>query len=920
MASEAAEVSLEDVLQPNMLRPATADDPLLRSSEIANKSEVGADSSNSSMMVSFPAEVEAAIAAVLPSDDPLDSPSFSTVEYINATFPTEQSLNNLDDVMAEMRFKVQCVDEDIRRIVRNQTNVGKDAATALEEAQTAIAELFTQIRDIKAKAGESEAMVRDITRDIKQLDTAKRNLTTAITTLNHLHMLVGGVATLQGLSQKRQYGDAAMLLQGLMEVMDHFRNYTQIPQIKELSDQVTALRGFMGEQITADFQNALSGENARNFAPSRELAEACLVVNVLEPRVKDNLIRWLVSRELAEYGIIFADGEEGTWLDKVDSRYNWLKRHLIDFEERLGPMFPPDWEMSERVAVEFCDVTRKQLERIMFRRKHEIDTKLLLHAIQRTGNFESLLSRRFAGVTLKQYEEKRKEAEERRVTGTGTGNPFEEEEAIDDPNNPFFEKKNIEGEAEGKKSVQQQSTTSATLLTPFSGIISSSFEPYLSIYIESQDRNLADLVERAAAEQRKRGSSNMAAEGSAVLHSCGDLFMFYKKCMVQCTQLSSGGGDGGDTLLALANVFKKHLREYATKVLIANLPKTAPDGQASLGGIGGGVGGVASMKDITKDLKDFSTSGLIQNFQSLLKEGDPVRLTDDEKVLICTFLVTSEYCLETTQQLEGKLREKAASGAAGAKINLGPEQDVYHSVINSCIQLLVQDLETGCEPSLIAMIKMMWSHVESVGDQSAYVTALANHVKQVIPLVRDNLASSRKYFTQFCVKFVNSFIPKFLHHVYKCKPISTVGAEQLLLDAHSVKTLLLDLPSVGSKVAARKAPASYTKIVARGMTRAEMTLKVVMSHHEPLEAFVEQYIKLVPDAEVAEFQKVLDMKGIRKVDQAAFVEYFRTTAPAAATSIQSPSAAAAASSSSAASAPLEESRIKKLENLIKKRL
>ena len=37
-----------------------------------------------------------------------------------------------------------------------------------------------------------------------------------------------------------------------------------------------------------------------------------------------------------------------------------------------------------------------------------MDTKLLLHAIQRTGNFESLLSRRFAGVTLKQYEEKRK--------------------------------------------------------------------------------------------------------------------------------------------------------------------------------------------------------------------------------------------------------------------------------------------------------------------------------------------------------------------------------------------------------------------------------------------------------------------------------------------------------------------------------
>ena len=45
-------------------------------------------------MVSFPAEVEAAIEAVLPSDDPLDSPSFSTVEYINATFPSEQGPNS----------------------------------------------------------------------------------------------------------------------------------------------------------------------------------------------------------------------------------------------------------------------------------------------------------------------------------------------------------------------------------------------------------------------------------------------------------------------------------------------------------------------------------------------------------------------------------------------------------------------------------------------------------------------------------------------------------------------------------------------------------------------------------------------------------------------------------------------------------
>ena len=50
-------------------------------------------------------------------------------------------------------------------------------------------------------------------------------------------------------------------------------------------------------------------------------------------------------------------------------------------------MFPPDWEVSERIAVEFCDITRKDIEKLMFKRKHELDTKLLLFAIQKTVNF-----------------------------------------------------------------------------------------------------------------------------------------------------------------------------------------------------------------------------------------------------------------------------------------------------------------------------------------------------------------------------------------------------------------------------------------------------------------------------------------------------------------------------------------------------
>ena len=80
--------------------------------------------------------------------------------------------------------------------------------------------------------------------------------------------------------------------------------------------------------------------------------------------------------------------------------------------------------------------------------------------------------------------------------------------------------------------------------------------------------------------------------------------------------------------------------------------------------------------------------------------------------------------------------------------SMAAEQDIYHGVISTCIGLLVQELDINCEPALNTMIKMPWATIESVGDQSTYVTDIVNHMKQTIPLIRDNLANSKKYFTQ----------------------------------------------------------------------------------------------------------------------------------------------------------------------------
>lgn len=278
-------------------------------------------------------------------------------------------------------------------------------------------------------------------------------------------------------------------------------------------------------------------------------------------------------------------------------------------------MFPQNWEVSERIAVQFCHDTREELTKIMTKRKHEIDVKLLLYAIQKTSNFENLLSKRFTGITLNE---------------------------------------------QIKKTTETDNDDLELQKSPFSGLIGRCFIPHLKIYIDSIDANLADLIERFQQDEKTHSTTETSDTHAIVLPSCADLFVFYRKSMIQCTQL-----DKGQSMLDLTRVFQKYLREYAMKLLQNNLPKLETQ---SLG---------TSVQNITRDLQKISTSGLIQNFSSLLKEGEITRFTKEEQMRICCILTTAEYCQETTKQLADKLKEKIDSPLAD-QIDLSQEQDHFH--------------------------------------------------------------------------------------------------------------------------------------------------------------------------------------------------------------------------------------------------
>ncbi|XP_030565482.1 vacuolar protein sorting-associated protein 53 homolog [Drosophila novamexicana] len=783
--------------------------------------------------IHFSKEVKQVIDKVLKTDeqDPMDAPDFNTVDYINQLFPNEQSLATIDETIQRMQCEVSLIDDNIRSVVRGQTNTGQDGQLALCEAQKVISSLFSHIIDVKTRAERTEEMVKEITRDIKQLDCAKRNLTSAITTLNHLHMLVGGIESLNELIERRSYGEILNPLQAITEVNQHFQQYSDIDEIKNLSQSVDKIQVTLAQQITEDFKEAFANKpSTQHRLGLNQLADACKVLSVLDAKVKKELLKWFIAQQLEEYMHLFHENQDIAWLDKIDKRYAWLKRHLLDFEDKYGSVFPLDWEVSERITVEFCRQTRQQLAQIMAKRTAEIDVRLLLFAINKTQAFEQLLSKRFTGVTL-------------------GATPAEQTRVLTLP-----------------------ATAEASLtVTVFHDQIGQCFKPHLDIYIRSIDRNLSELLEKFI--EMSKEPYKFAEAKTTVYPSSGDLFVFYKKCMVQCNQLSNE-----QPMYDLALVFKKYLREYAAKVLEGSTPKLVSSTGSSIG---------KSVSLLTRDMQNLSTAAG-QVFHNFLKEGDTQRFSRDDLVRICCVLTTGEYCLETVQQLEDKLKEKVTA-AYVTKIDMSEEKDVFHRIISNCIQLLVQDLEAGCEASLQAMAKVQWQHISNVGDQSAFISSICGNFKQTVPAIRDTLASSRKYFTQFCHRFVAAFIPKFINVLYRCKLTlsdgsnNVLGCEQLLLDTHSLKTALLELPSVGSSVN-RKAPTSYTKVVVKDMTRAEMIIKVVMTPVQPPAHFTQQVLKLLPDITIAEYQKILDMKAVKRVDQLQLIDLFKHTASAAAVS------------------------------------
>ncbi|KAI1432843.1 Vps53-like protein [Xylaria sp. CBS 124048] len=700
----------------------------------------------------------------------LDAVNYDPIQHLNLLFSHPSTVSSIHRVSSTLQSEQNALSAQISAGQTAQAYGPNSSLERMQSAQAELGELFRKIETVRARAIQTEQNITSMTADIKRLDGTKRNLTLSMTALKRLQMLTTAYEQLRGLAKTRQYRECASLLQAVLQLMRHFNSYRSIDQIATLSRGVGEIQRELLEQVCEDFEMAF----AKGEVGGRKttLIEACGVMDALGDTARARLVTWYVNTELREYRQVFRGNDEAGSLDNIGRRYAWFKRMMKGYEEEHASIFPPHWRVGETLAMAFCDGTRDDYKVILEKSMRskvdgtKIDVNLLLSCLQETMDFEQSVEKRFS-------------------------------------NDP-------------RASIDTLSSADERTQS-FNGSISVAFEPYLSLWVESQDKALAAMIPKYKAQPLLPADEEFSPQ--AVISSAIELFHFYKLTLSQCAKLSTS-----ERLLDLAKILAKYLDEYARQVLLAILQKPAQS--------------PASIQDIVMVLN------------------------------------TADFWHTNTGQLEENIKKRIDHELV-AQVDLTSQTDAFLGVASTAVLALVNKVAVSCESAWREMKNTNWSKMESVGDQSSYVGEL---VSQVSAKVEEILAIVVKpqYARAFADNLVENITNTYIANIVQCRPVSEVGAEQMLLDKYVLTKAFENILSYhqASASTSQGPPASFVKRVNSTMTRLDPLLKTLQVRPSPPEGLVQAYLIHVGDRSDTNFKKILELKGIRKQDQPHLIELF----------------------------------------------
>jgi hypothetical protein len=345
----------------------------------------------------------------------------------------------------------------------------------------------------------------------------------------------------------------------------------------------------------------------------------------------------------------------------------------------------------------------------------------------------------------------------------------------------------------------------------------------MALWVESQDKQLATLIPQYRQQPLRNLEDDFSSQ--AVIASSTELFHFYRLALTQCAKLS-----GGARLLDLSKTFAKYLDQYSQHVLLYFLTEK------------------------------FGTTG-----PSL-----------EDMVVI---LNTADYCFLTCNQLEEKIKSKTDEELQ-PEVDLQNQADSFMGVASTTIRALVKRVELELDHVLKEMRNFPWAKLETVVDQSSYVPEMLRIIRTSAQEILEYLHKPQ-YARAFQDQLVDAISIAYCVNVFQCKPVSTTGAEQMLLDSYALKKGLLDLPALTADTSTAMNEANINRFAQRAknsLSRIESLLKTLQVRSSPPEVLVQAYLIHLQDRSEVHFRRILELKGVRKSDLVSLVELFKAHA------------------------------------------
>ena len=793
------------------------------------------------------------------------------------------------------------MDKDVRKSIRDRSIAGERVANDVALAENAAEQLHMKMLQLSLDCERAYERSRDISRDVGKLDACKKRLQKAITSLRRLSMFVSATSQLETMCHRRNYREAAHLLEAVGQLSQHFAEYGDVPKIQRLrakyEEIATGLKTAVFEDFATLWQPTILMNDPNAF---RTLSDACLVVDALEPRVREDVVGRLTSKELAEYAASFAS--ERNNVESVDRRCNWIAKRVREKSTAWG-VFPERWAVARLFAASLCKMTRAFVTEALDNKKEMMraeygnnnintingsvddvnalsqqnsdDAQVLLMALRRTLEFEAELDETFGNGEKRSSSSSSTSSDATNAKGVSlqegeTSLDGETASAVRERAERERKQRDLNANNRGRM-MPMDSAASAAMNITFRGAISGAFEGHLQSYVDLEKRQMLDGIERGTKTETWGSADYEAGGGGGDGAQAG-------------TGASDSGAPSGSKSTSSSNAGPTSTTNKSDKILISsgdmfmNIKKVFK--RCANLARGQTLFDMFIAFQAVLETYAFKLNERAERAASAIanpRNSEQVKM-NEIKVLVL-IVNTAEYCAETILPLAESTR-RALDPSFREKIDGSSSEDAFQSCIAKTLNTLVRSvtLKTGVSTEVL---RVNWGTIETVGDHSKFVETCATTFLNASKIVRAN-ASSENHFRFFCEKLAASVSRELRATLLRVKKFSMVGCQQALLDANAIKSQLLEIPLVvsggggGSSSASSSTNAtnyarSFRRTVEREFSRIDAVLKCVLN---PEDSIAESLRAMDPKATRSEFTRICEARGMRKADIARFVEQF----------------------------------------------